>query len=90
MIQNFLRTSVNYLDNELTIQVKEAPIINEVLSQYQRNKIIDAINDIVNLKSRSSFSDFYISSDRKLIKNIKEYWILFFEVEAVVDNIGNM
>ena len=87
----FENVSVNYFDNELSIKVIEAPIINEVLfTGIKANKIIDAINERINLKSRSSFNDFYISSDRKIIKEyLKDIGYYFSEVETVVKDIGN-
>ncbi len=87
----FEDVSVKLIDNELIITVNEAPIIDSVeFIGIKASKIIDALNKIINLKSRSSFNNFAIKNDRKLIKGyLKDIGYYFSEVETVVENLDN-
>ncbi len=87
----FENVSVKIINSELIITVVEAPIIDKVQFQgIKADKIKDALNKIINLKSRSSFNDFAITNDRKLIKDyLKNIGYYFSEVETIVENLDN-
>ena len=87
----FEDVSVKIANNELVINVVEAPIIEIVeYNGIKANKIKDALNNIIKLKSRSSFNDFLISNDRKIIKEyLKNIGYYFSEVSTVVENVDN-
>tara|TARA_Y100000996_G_scaffold414585_1_gene405914 strand:- start:4 stop:2259 length:2256 start_codon:yes stop_codon:yes gene_type:complete len=87
----FKEVSVNLINDELLIEVVEAPIIDTVeFSGIKADKIKSALNKIINLKSRFSYNDFLISNDRKLIKEyLKNIGYYFSEVETIVANLDN-
>ena len=87
----FKEVSVNLIDDELLIEVVEAPIIDTVeFSGIKADKIKSALSKIINLKSRFSYNDFLISNDRKLIKEyLKNIGYYFSEVETIVVNLDN-
>ena len=87
----FEDVSVKFVDKKLIITVVESPIIDKV--EYlgiKADKIKNALNDIIVLKSRSSFNNFLIKNDRNLIKEyLKSIGYYFSEVETVVENLDN-
>ena len=87
----FEDVSVSFTDDELLINVQEAPIINELIYEgIKANKIKEALNKIVSLKSRSSFNDFLVSNDRKLIKEyLKNIGYYFSEITTTIENLDN-
>ena len=65
----FEDVSVKLVGDNLIITVVEAPIIDKVnYTGIKADKIINALDKIISLKSRSSFNNFLIKNDRKLIK----------------------
>ena len=87
----FENVSVQLSDLSLLISVVEAPIIDTIeFKGIKADKILEGLNKVINLKSRSSFNDFTISNDRLLIKNyLKELGYYFSEVETIVENLDN-
>ena len=87
----FEDVSVKIIDNNLIITVIESPIIDKVeYTGIKADKIINALDNIIKLKSRSSFNNFLIENDRKLIKEyLKEIGYYFSEVQTVVENMDN-
>ena len=66
-------------------------IIDKVeFTGIKAEKIISALNSFVNLKSRSSYNDFLLSEDRKLIKKyLKNIGYYFSDVSTIVENLDN-
>ena len=66
----FKNVSVKLINDELLISVDEAPIIDKVIfSGIKADRMLEDLNKLVNLKSRSSYNDFLINSDRNIISN---------------------
>ena len=89
---NFFKdVSVTLVNKKLIIKVIESPIIDKV--EYlgiKADKIKKALDDIIVLKSRSSFNDFLIKNDRQLIKEyLKNIGYYFSDVVTVVENLDN-
>ena len=76
----FKNVSVKLNNDELLINVEEAPIIDKLIfSGIKADRILEDLNKLVNLKSRSSYNDFLINRDRSIILNyLKKSWILLF------------
>ena len=87
----FENISLKILNNELLIFVEESPIIDRVEYRgIKANKIKEALNAIINLKSRSSYNEYLISEDRSLIKRyLKDIGYYFSTVETLVENLDN-
>ena len=87
----FEDVSVKIIDNKLIITVVESPIIDKVeYTGIKADKIINALDNIIKLKSRSSYNSFLIENDRKLIKEyLKDIGYYFSEVQTVVENMDN-
>ncbi len=87
----FSNVSVNLLAKDLIINVTENPIIEKVeFKGIKSQKIRDALYDIINLKSRSSYSDYIVSNDRKIIKSfLKDIGYYFANVDTVIVNLEN-
>ena len=87
----FEDVSVKLVNNKLIISVIESPIIDKVeYSGVKADKIKNALNEIIVLKSRSSFNTFFIKKDRRLIKEyLKSIGYYFSDVETVVENLEN-
>ncbi|WP_440651322.1 outer membrane protein assembly factor BamA [Candidatus Pelagibacter sp. HIMB1495] len=68
---NFFKDiKVKFINNELQIKVIESPIIDKVeFEGIKAKRIIEDLNQIIKLKSRSSYNDFLLSKDRDLIKS---------------------
>ena len=61
---------IKIINNELLIKVIESPIIDKVeFEGVKANRMIEDLNQIINLKSISSYNDFLLSKDRDLIKS---------------------
>ncbi len=87
----FEDVSVKISDDNLVITVVEAPIIDRVeFDGIKADKFINALNEIIKLKSRSSYNNFLIQNDRKLIKEyLKNVGYYFSEVKTIVENLDN-
>ncbi len=58
-------------DNTLNIQVKENPIIQSVVMQGVKNKrILKVLNEIIELKEKTSFVKYKIKNDESKINNV--------------------
>ena len=83
--------SVKLVNKNLIITVVESPIIDKV--EYlgiKADKIKNALNDIIVLKSRSSFNNFLVKNDRQSIKEyLKSIGYYFSDVETVVEKLDN-
>ena len=87
----FEDVSVNFLNGNLLISVVESPIIDSVeFSGIKAEKIKNNLNSFINLKSRSSYNEFLISEDRRLIKTfLRNIGYYFADVNTIVEDIGN-
>ena len=89
---NFFKDiSLKIIDEQLVISVVEYPIIDSIeYNGIKADKIKEALNDIIKLKSRSSFNEFLISSDRtQIINYLKDIGYYFSTVETFVENLDN-
>ncbi len=82
----FEDVSVELRDDTLIIDVKEAPIIENIsFSGIKAKKIDKEIRSNLLLKSRSSFNNFLLSKDKKNIQNaLKNFGYYFSEVETYI------
>ena len=87
----FSNISINLDGENLVINVQESPIIEKVdITGIKSNTLEEAIYDIIKLKSRSSYNDFEISNDRKLIKlYLQNIGFYFAEVSTVIENLDD-
>ena len=87
----FIDVSVVFKDSILLINVQEAPIIDKVeFVGIKADKIKRALNDLIKLKSRSSYNDYLASNDRDNIKlYLKNIGYYFANVETVVEILEN-
>ncbi len=87
----FEDVSVSISKGDLIITVTEAPIIDSVeYSGIKAEKIKNNLDSFINLKSRSSYNEFLISEDRRLIKNfLRNIGYYFSDVETLVEELDN-
>ena len=83
--------SVVYDQDTLFINVKELPIIqNIILDGIKAKKFKEEIKKSFKLKSRSSFNQFFLGEEIKIIKSIlKNYGYYFSEVSTYVEDLEN-
>ena len=83
----FENIKVNFVNQDLTITVKESPIINKVVFNGIKSKTLkDSITENIILKSRSSFNEFQLNKDRlQIIKELKERGYYYSKVEISKD-----
>ena len=87
----FKNVSVEIKSNILRLNVIELPIIEKVnIKGIKANKINDAINKNLKLKSRSSFDEFLFYQEKENINKIlKEMGYYYATVEAYIEDLGN-
>ena len=87
----FENVIVEYNQNTLFIKVEELPIVqNIVLDGIKANKFKDEIKKNFKLKSRSSFNEYFIKEDKKIIETIlKKNGYYFSTIDTYVENIEN-
>ncbi len=87
----FENVSVNISDDRLLISVIESPIIDKIeFKGIKADKILDGLNKVISLKSRSSFNEFKITNDRAIIKNyLKDIGYYFADLETIVESLDN-
>ena len=87
----FLNVGVSFQETTLFINVEEAPIIDNVeFVGIKADKIKNALKDIIQLKSRSSYNDYLASSDRDNIKLfLKNLGYYFATVDTIVKTVEN-
>ena len=83
--------SVEYDQNTLSIIVKELPIIQNIfLDGIKASKFKEEIKKNFKLKSRSSFNEFFLGEEVKIIKStLKNYGYYFADVSTYVEALGN-
>ncbi len=87
----FQNISIKVLNDQLLIDVEESPIIDSIeFEGIKADKIIIALNGIINLKSRSSYNEFLISQDRKkIIEYLKTIGYYFSDVKTITETLDN-
>ncbi len=87
----FNNVAVEIKNKILLINVVEAPIIEETVFNGIKSKSIKQdLNEVIKLKSRSSYNEFLASQDNASILNkLKEKGYYFSEVETSVDTLDN-
>ena len=87
----FEDVSVEYNQNILFISVKELPIIQNIfLDGIKASKFQDEIKKNFKLKSRSSYNEFFLEEEVKVIKSIlKNYGYYFADVSTYVEALGD-
>ncbi len=87
----FENVTVQYTQDTLLINVIELPIIqNIILDGIKAKKFKDEIKKNFKLKTRSSFNEFFVKEDEKIIKSIlKKNGYFFSSIETYVENIDN-
>ena len=83
----FENISVNFVNHELLITVKENPIINKVIFNGIKSKTIkSAVTKNILLKSRSSFNKFQLNKDKlEITKELKKLGYYYSKVEILKD-----
>ena len=84
-ITNFFdNISTNFKNQELTIKVKESPIINKIDFKGVKSKtLIESIRKNLNLKSRSSYNKFQAETDMfQIISDLKNRGYYYSTVET--------
>ena len=83
----FENIKVNFVNQDLTITVKESPIINKVVFNGIKSKTLkDSITENIILKSRTSFNEFQLNKDRlQIIKELKDRGYYYSKVEISKD-----
>ena len=81
----FENISVNFVSQELLINVQESPIINEVVFNGIKSKTLkNTITKNTLLKSRSSFNEFQLDKDRsEIIKELKNQGYYYSKIEIL-------
>ena len=87
----FENVSVEITGKTIFINVNENPVIENInFSGLKAKKILETIKDNTVLKSRSSYSDYLLQSDKKKIINIlKDFGYYFSNVEIFVTDLEN-
>ena len=61
-----------------------------IFSGIKADRMLEDLNKLVNLKSRSSYNDFLINSDRNIISNyLKNLGYYFSNIETIIEDVGN-
>ena len=89
---NFFETvSVKYDDNVLLINLKELPIIQNIyIEGVKAKKFKEDIKKNLILKSRSSYNEYLLNEEKKIILNqLKNFGYYFSEVSTFVEKLDN-
>ena len=87
----FKNISIKVLNDKLIINVEESPIIDTIeFEGIKSDTMTIALNDVINLKSRSSYNEFLISQDRKnIIEYLKNIGYYFSNVKTITETLDN-
>ncbi len=79
----FENISVNFENQELIIQIKESPIINKIEFKGLKSKtLIESLRKNLKLKSRSSYNEYLIETDRfQIISELKTRGYYYSTIE---------
>ena len=85
----FENVSINYIDGQILILVKEFPIIERInIDGIKAKRIEESIFKNLNLKSRSSFNKILLQADKELIlNNLKRLGYYFSKIDIFVSNL---
>tara|TARA_Y100000590_G_scaffold452979_1_gene597128 strand:- start:869 stop:3115 length:2247 start_codon:yes stop_codon:yes gene_type:complete len=78
-------------DGVLTVTVRENPIVNSIVFDGEEaNKYIDALNEMLNLREKTSFVKNYIKSDINIIKEFYRHLGFYFaKIDLTVEKLSN-
>ena len=87
----FSDVKVNFVKNTLVINVKEFPIIENILFEgIKADKIKEKVFKNLILKSRSSFNEIFLRQDKlKIENNLKEQGYLFSKVDFILKQLDD-
>lgn len=87
----FSDVKVNFVKNTLVINVKEFPIIENILFEgIKAVKIREKVFKNLILKSRSSFNEIFLRQDKlKIENNLKEQGYLFSKVDFILKQLDD-
>ncbi len=85
----FESVSVNIENNNLIIQVKENPIIQNIdYNGIKSSEILEELKKNVVLKSRSSFNEIILKKDKDIINNfLKKLGYYFSEIDISIEDL---
>ncbi len=85
----FDNVTVKILDNELIIDVTEAPIIDKVIfNGIKADRLKESLRNVISLKSRSSYNSYKVLNDVNLIKDyLRNIGYYFATVDTKVENL---
>jgi len=85
----FKNISLNFENNNLTIEVTENPIIQNIFYEgIKSNSLKEFVTKNVNLIPRSSFIDFYLEQDLKtMTDNLKTKGYYFSEIDIKIEDL---
>ncbi len=87
----FNDVSVKLENNTLIINVREEPIIQNVLYiGVKANKFLDPIKNVTKLKDRSSFKDYIFLEDERRIQNqLRSMGYFFSKISGSIEDLGD-
>ena len=87
----FTNVSITLVDNVFSININEAPLIqNIIITGIKAKKFEDIVTDNRILKPKSSFNDFLLKKEIDLIKSKFKYLGFYFvDVEANIEELDN-
>ncbi len=82
----FSNVSINFNNNQLSITVKEYPIIQNIFYEgIKAKKIKEKVFSNLSLKPRSSYNEIFLKEDKKIIENsLKNLGYYFSQVEISI------
>ena len=86
----FKDVSIEIRENSVIIEVEESPIIESIeLKGIKAKKIHKEIKDNLKLRSRTSYNDFLLAKDKKIIENIlKDFGYYFSKVDTFITELN--
>ena len=87
----FNDVSVKLKNNTLIINVREEPIIQNILYKgVKANKFLDPIKKVTKLKDRSSFKDYIFLEDKRRIQNqLRSMGYFFSKISGSIEDLGD-
>jgi len=83
----FKNVSLQFTNSELTINVIENPIIQNIIyNGIKSNTLLESVINDVNLIERSSYTEFYLEEDISLMnKNLKDRGYYFSNIDSKIE-----
>ena len=86
----FENVTIDLIDNTLKIEVKEHPIVNQLIFVGEKNKrIIDQIKKIIKLNQKRPFIESYLSKDVAMIRKLYSSIGYFVKIEPKIRKIDD-